>query len=175
MDVGTDINVNDKELLHEYNPDLRVDDNKNAVQFALDMASFKAGLGTKYYQFNTANATIVTATQYVGDRQDLVINAKKYRDRLNKFISDIIRASLLLDKIIFHENVVEDCDVLVENVDGFMVDQETVRNEARQDLASGVISKVEYRMKVFHEDENTAKTKVQEINNQYNVNNIEGE
>lgn len=173
MEVGDDTNINDKELIHEYNPELRTEENKEGIQFFLDIASFKSMLGQKYYQLNGGNIT--TATQYVGERQDLVINAKKYRDRLSKFISEIMKASLLLDRLIFNKKVTENCDIIIENVDGFMIDQETMKAEARKDLAQGVISKVEYRMKIFHEDEETAKRKIEDINKQYEITSIEGD
>ena len=173
MEIGDDINANDKELIHEYNPDLRVEDNEKSTQFALDIMSFKAGLGTKFYRFD--NGTVVTATQYVGDRQDLVENAKKYRDRLDKFITDIMKTTIYMEKVLFGAKVNTDCNIIIENVDGFMVDQETLKEQARLDLAAGVISKVEYRMKVFHEDEETAKEMVAKINQQYEVKEVNGE
>ena len=156
MEVGDEYDTaDDKKLIHEYNPALRVEDNKNGVQFSLDLMAFKVGLGTKYYQFN--NGTVVTATQYVGDRQDLVINAKKYRDNLSEFISGIIKAGLLIGRLVFKEKVTEDCNVLIDNVDGFMEDEESIKQSAREDLALGVMGKVEYRMTVYHETEEVAK------------------
>jgi A118 family predicted phage portal protein len=163
--------ADDKKLIHEYNPALRVEDNKNGVQFSLDLMAFKVGLGTKYYQFN--NGTVVTATQYVGDRQDLVINAKKYRDNLSEFISGIIKAGLLIGRLIFKEKVTEDCNVLVDNVDGFMQDEEAIKQSAREDLALGIISKVEYRMTVYHETEEVAKEMLAKLDEENTIKNVE--
>lgn len=152
--------VNDTPLYHEYNPTLRIAEDKDGVQFALDTMAFKSSLGTKYYQFN--GSTVVTATQYMGDRQDLVQNAKKFRDRLNEFTSDIVKASLLIGRTILGENVTEDCNVEIENVDGFLADTETLKQEFRQEIATGVRKRYEYRMKFFGEDEETAKKKLAE-------------
>lgn len=153
-------NVNDEPLYHEYNPTLRISEDKDGVQFALDTMAFKSMLGTKYYQFN--GSTVVTATQYMGDRQDLVQNAKKFRDRLNEFTSDLVKASLLIGRMILGENVTEDCNVEIENVDGFLADTETLKQEFRQEIATGVRKRYEYRMKFFGEDEETAKKKLAE-------------
>lgn len=151
-------NVNDEPLYKEYNPELRTEEDKNGVQFALDTLSFKCGFGTKYYQFN--GSTVVTATQYMGDRQDLVQNAKKFRDNLNEFTCGIIRASLLIGRMLLGENVTEDCNIEVANVDGFLTDTESLKNEYRQEIAMGIRKRYEYRMKFFGEDEETAKAKL---------------
>ena len=148
-------NINDNPLIHEYNPELRVSEDKDGIQFALDTLSFKTGFGTKYYQFN--GSTVVTATQYMGDRQDLVQNAKKYRDNLNEFTKNIVRASLLIGRMLLGEKVTEECNVQIANVDGFLTDTETLKNEYRQEISMGIRQRYEYRMKFFGEDEKTAK------------------
>lgn len=157
--------LNDDPAVKEYNPDLRVEEDTKGIQFALDVLSFKAGLGMKYYQFN-ANG-VVTATQYTGDRQDLVKNAKKFRKNVNKFIKGICKASLFLGRVIFKENVTEDCDIELIDQDGFLVDTETAKAEFRQDIAQGIRQAWEYRVKFLGEDEKTAKAMVdgEEIEN----------
>lgn len=157
--MGDDMeNVNDEPLYKEYNPELRTEEDKNGVQFALDTLSFKCGFGTKYYQFN--GSTVVTATQYMGDRQDLVQNAKKFRDNLNEFTCGIIRASLLIGRMLLGENVTENCNIEVANVDGFLTDTESLKNEYRQEIAMGIRKRWEYRVKFFGEDETTAKSQL---------------
>lgn len=153
MEIGDSIPKD--ELIYEYNPSLRVDDNTNGIQFSLDLLSFKANLGTKYYEFS--GGSVVTATQYAGDRQDLMKNAKKYRDNLDEFISDIIKAGLLLGRVIFRKNVTEDCIVEVVNKDGILVTEEELKQKYIEEIASGLRQPYEYRMKFFGEDEKTAK------------------
>ena len=65
--VGDDTNINDNDMMQEYNPALRIDEDKAGVQFAMDLLSFKCNLGTKYYSLEGSN--VVTATQYAGDRR----------------------------------------------------------------------------------------------------------
>lgn len=155
-------NIKDNPVVTEYNPDLRVAEDKEGIQFALNMLSFKAGLGTKYYEFN--GTSVVTATQYVGDRQDLVSNANKYRKRVDEFVSGIGKAILLLGRILFKENVTEDCLVTITDKDGFMVDTETAKNEFRKDIAQGIRKTWEYRVKFLGEDEKTAKARIADDN-----------
>lgn len=155
-------NIKDNPVVTEYNPDLRVAEDKEGIQFALNMLSFKAGLGTKYYEFN--GTSVVTATQYVGDRQDLVSNANKHRKRVDEFVSGIGKAILLLGRVLFKENVTEDCLVTITDKDGFMVDTETAKNEFRKDIAQGIRKPWEYRVKFLGEDEETAKARIADDN-----------
>lgn len=129
-------NLKENPAITEYNPELRVEEDKEGIQFALNMLSFKTGLGTKYYEFN--GGSVITATQYVGDRQDLVVNANKHRKKVDEFVSDICKAILLLGRILFKEEVTEDCVVTITDKDGFMVDTETAKQEFRQDIAQGI-------------------------------------
>ena len=155
-------NIKENPVVTEYNPDLRVTEDKEGIQFALNMLSFKAGLGTKYYEFN--GTSVVTATQYVGDRQDLVVNANKHRKSVDEFVSGIGKAILLLGRILFKENVTEDCLVTITDKDGFMVDTETAKNEFRKDIAQGIRKPWEYRVKFLGEDEKTAKARIADDN-----------
>lgn len=151
-------NIKDDPAITEYNPELRVQEDKEGIQFALNMLSFKCGLGTKYYEFN--GSSVVTATQYMGDRQDLIVNANKHRKNVDEFVSGICKAILLLGRILFKENVTEDCTVSITDKDGFMVDTETSKQEFRLDIAQGIRQAFEYRMKFYGEDEATARAMV---------------
>lgn len=152
------INLKKDPAITEYNPKLRVEEDKGGIQFALNMLSFKCGFGTKYYEFN--GSSVVTATQYVGDRQDLIVNANKHRKNVDEFVSGICKAILLLGRILFKKPVTEDCTVIITDKDGFMVDTETAKQEFRQDIAQGIRKPWEYRVKFLGEDEATAKAMV---------------
>ena len=155
------INLKDNPAITEYNPELRVEEDTKGIQFALNMFSFKGGLGTEYYRFDVGKG-IVTATQYVGDRQDLITNANKHRKKVDEFVSGICKAILLIGRILFKENVTEGCIIKVADKDGFMVDTETAKQEFRQDIAQGIRQAWEYRVKFFGEDEETAKAMVKD-------------
>lgn len=158
MEIGDSLSKD--ELIHEYNPDLRTDANKSGLQFSLDLLSFKANLGTKYYEFS--DGAVVTATQYVGDRQDLMKNAKKYRNNLDECIEDIIKAGLVIGRLIFKQNVTEDCKVEVVNKDGILVTDEELKEKYLNEIAQGLRQPWEYRMKFFGEDEQTARRMIED-------------
>lgn len=169
MEVGDSLSKD--ELIHEYNPDLRPDQNKEGIQFALDILSFMANLGTKYYEFS--GGSVVTATQYAGDRQDLMKNAKKYRDNINEFIGGILKASLLLARLVLKKNVTEDCIIKVTNRDGLLVSDEEIKEQYRQEYNMGLISKITYLMKINNWTEEEAKEELARIEEEDSIKVVE--
>lgn len=138
-------NANEDTLIHEYNPDLRADDNENIINFALNLYAFKLGLGKGRYKFE--GGSVVTATQYIGENQDLVSNAKKHRKKLNDYTVGIARAILLLGRILFNQDVDENDNIQLTNKDGFLVSDEELQEQYRQDFQAGLMSKLTYLMK----------------------------
>ena len=153
-------NLKQEPAIKEYNPELRVEEDVAGIQFALNVLAFKCGLGTGYYKFDSGRGNVITATQYIGDRQDLIENANKHRKSVDEFVKGIARAILLIGRILFKEPVTEECTVKIVDEDGFMVDTETAKQEFRQDIAQGIRKEWEYRVKFFGEDEETAKKMV---------------
>ncbi len=145
-------------LMTEYNPDLRVQDNKDGIQAHLDYLSFKVGFGTKHYQFN--GGTIVTATQYSGDKQELIQNASKHYIVIEKALQQIVRAILWAGKEILGQPVNPDAQVTVNFEDSYIIDKESERQRDLQEIRDGIMQKYEYRMKWYGEDETTAKKMV---------------
>lgn len=164
MQVGDELT--DKEIIHEYNPELRTNENKEGLQFSLDLLSFKCNLGTKYYEFS--DGAVVTATQYVGDRQDLMKNAKKYRDNLDTFIEDLIKAGLLIGRLILGKNVTEDCNIEVVNEDGILVSDEEIKEQYINEISQGLRSKTSYLMKFYGMTEEEALEELQLIQDEEN-------
>lgn len=142
-------------LMSEYNPDLRVTDNKDGIQAQLDYLSFKCGLGTKHYQFN--QGSIVTATQYMGDKQELIQNAAKHYIAIEKALKQLVKAILWAGKEILGQPVNPDAQVTVNFEDSYVIDKESERLRDLQEINTGIMQKYEYRMKWYGEDEETAK------------------
>lgn len=154
MQMGED-DVDAEQLVHEFNPDLRVTDNKDGVQAQLDYLSFKCGLGTKHYQFNAGS--IVTATQYAGDKQELIQNASKHSIIIEDALRKITRAILWAGKEVLGQPVNPDADIAVTFDDGYVIDKESERLRDLAEIRDGILQKWEYRVKWYGEDETTAK------------------
>lgn len=146
---------NAEAMYHEHNPDLRISDNQNAMQAQLDYLSQKVGFGTKHYQFNSGS--IVTATQYMGDKQDLVQHASKHMILIQQFLKSIIRAILWAALTVQGANVDPETEIGIEFEDGFIINKDAEREQDRQDVRDGVMMDWEYRVKWYGETETEAK------------------
>ncbi len=147
--------MDENTLIHEFNPDLRTEANKESVQAQLDYLSFKVGLGTKHYQFNAGS--VVTATQYMGDKQELIQNASKHYIAVERFLQQLVRAVLWAGREILQQPVNPDAAVVVNFEDSYIIDKESERQRDQQEVRDGLMNKWEYRVKWYGEDEATAK------------------
>jgi len=154
--------VDDNKLVHEFNPSLRVNDNKDGVQSQLDYLSFKCGLGTRYYRFSAdSRGGQITATQYTGEKQELKQNAAKHGIIIEKALQELVRVILWVGKNILGQPVDPEAQIKVEFSDGYIISDEEKREDDRQDVASQIMQRWEYRMRWYSEDEDTAKAAVQ--------------
>lgn len=152
----------DKKLVHEFNPDLRVADNRDAVQAQLDYLSFKCGMGTRHYRFSgSVGASPITATQYTGEKQELKQNAEKHGIVIEQALLGIVRAILWAGKNILGQPVDPETAIVVVFSDGYIVSDDEKKAEDRQDIINGIMQRWEYRVKWYGEDEATAKANTQ--------------
>lgn len=171
-----DENPSADSLITEYNPELREQENENGNNFALGLLAFKCGLGKSYYKFQS-DGSIVTATQAILDNQDLVGNAKKHRSAVNDYTIGIVRAILLLGRILFKVNGLDENDEInLVDKDGFMVSEEDLKEQYMQEIAAGLRSKVSYLVKFNGMTEEQALKELQYIRTEdTNAPNIEDE
>ena len=152
----------DKKLVHEFNPALRVEDNKEGTQSQMDYLSFKCGLGTRHYRFDAGtNGTQITATQYTGEKQELKQNAAKHGIIVGKALRDIVRVVLWVGKNILRQRINPDAQITVEFSDGYIISDEEKRACDRQDVLDQIKQRWEYRVTWYGEDEATAKAMTQ--------------
>ena len=157
MDITDGVmgNPNENPYVYEYNPDLRVGDNKEGVQFALNTYSFEIGFGTDFYNFE--NGKVYTNTMSVmTSRKDLVDNMNKVRKSINDFLKGICQSLLLCEKILGDASINENQDIEVAEADGFMQDDETERSKLQQDYSMGAITMKRYLMKAYKMTEEEA-------------------
>lgn len=159
VSVGDDF-TDEKNLIHEFNPSLRVQDNRDAVQAQLDYLSFKCGMGTRHYRFDASGGGVITATQYTGEKQELKQNAAKHGIVITRALQDICRAILWAGKNILGQPVDPETPITVNFSDGYIVSDEEKKAADMQDVQQGIMQKWEYRMKWYGEDEEAAKAAV---------------
>ena len=82
----------EKTLVQEYNPEIRVDQITKAFELVLSLLSMEFGYGSKKYTFE--NGQIKTATEYIGTKQDAMQELNKQRKQATDYIEDIIHAAM---------------------------------------------------------------------------------
>lgn len=132
------------EAWHEYNPDLRVDANSKAVQDALDYFSFKIGLGTHHYQFTASG--VKTATEYIGNRQDMVQHANRHQILIEAALLQIFRAVLWAGKQLVGAPIDPETPITINFDDSYISDAQTRRQQDKDDALNGFIPKYRYNM-----------------------------
>ena len=158
------INAGDKILdggmYQEYNPSLRVAENAGGVQKMLDLFSMRIGLGAKRYVMEGSQINPSTATQWVGERQEMIQNANKEMICIEKALKEVTKAILWIGKNVLGENVNPDSQVTIIFDDSYIIDADTERAQWISDLQLGIRSKAEFRMHFYGESEEEAKRHV---------------
>lgn len=152
------LNGDDKEIIHEISSPLRTDAIAMALQEQLNVYSASAGFGKNYYTFGASGGgrPIQTATGIIAQNSDLFRSIKKHEILLEQAIKDMVETIAYLSNT-FTSNKIEYDDIVVNFDDSIIEDKESEKTSDRTDVQNGVMSKVEYRMKWYGEDEDTAR------------------
>lgn len=153
--IGDGLDFDVKTMVQEFNPSLRVQENKDGLQAQLDYLSFKCGLGTKRYQFEAGG--VKTATEYTGERQDLVQHANRHMIPIEAAVKDLCTALLYIGKTFCGADCDPETAISVNFEDGFVIDDDSLRERDRVDVRDGLMNAWEYRVKWYGETEAEAK------------------
>lgn len=156
--IGDDIDFDSAQLIQEYNPQLRVEENRVGIQSNLDYLSFACGLGTHRYQFDFSG--VKTATEYVGEKQDLIQHASKHMIVVEAALIDLCRAILHIGKTFCKAPVNPDTVISVQFEDGFIISNDDKENKDMLLVQSGILAPYEYRVRHFGETEEEAKARI---------------
>ena len=144
LQTGDDM-PGDAPLIHEHNPELRVPENVQGIQAQLDYLAFKCGFGCRHYRFDGGRA--VTATEYSGERQELIQNAAKHSLIVRRAITDTVRAILWAGRNVLGLDVNENAEITVTPDDSFVTDKLAERERDLKEVELGVLTRDEYREK----------------------------
>lgn len=124
----------EKELIQEYNPEIRIDPITKAFELALSLLSMSFGYGTKKYSFE--NGQITTATEYIGERQDQMQELNRQRQEAISYIQDICRAVMWFSNTFHGTSYNLEEDILVDFDDSYITDKEAELERKRNDALS---------------------------------------
>ena len=168
---------NKNNYVQEVNGQLRVTELSNALQTNLNLLSTKLGMGNNYFKFDN-NVVSKTATEVISENSDLFRTIKKHEQVLESALIELIHAIARIGR---QANIftISDDNINIDFDDSIIVSKEQERLQDRQDMAVDVMSRVEYREKWYGEDEEVAKLKISEVDNEKpensSINFIDGE
>lgn len=164
----------EKGMIQEYNPEIRIDQVTKAFELALSLLSMSFGYGTKKYSFE--NGQITTATEYVGERQDQMQELNRQRQEAIRYIQDICRAVMWFANTFQGKSFNLDQDILVDFDDSYITDREAELERKRNDALSFDIPEltVWYLMDAYSLTEEEAR-KMVEAKQQEEEQNTDGE
>ena len=123
-----------KDLVQEINPEIRVDSITKAFELCLSLLSTMFGYGTKKYSFE--NGQIKTATEYAGERQDAMQELNKQRAEAESYIRDICKAILWFSNTFQGTNWNVDEEITVSFDDSYVTDRQSEMESKRADALS---------------------------------------
>lgn len=123
-----------KELIQEYNPSIRVEELTKTIELLLSLLSMMFGYGTKKYSFE--NGRITTATEYHGERQDQMQELNRQRKEAMDYIRDICRAVMWFENT-FHGRAYNlDEEIMIDFDDSYITDKEAELERKRNDAVT---------------------------------------
>lgn len=147
--VGIDI----EDKLDTFNPAIREVNFINGLNEYLRRVEFNCCLA--YGDLSKSEIVERTATEIKTSKKRKYDMVNAIQANLRDCLEDLAYALAFYNEM-FTTNFNFVCDFK----DSILTDEETERNQDRLDLASGIMSPVEYRMKWYNEDEETAKSKL---------------
>lgn len=123
-----------KELVQEINPEIRVDSITKSFELCLSLLSSMFGYGTKKYSFE--NGQIKTATEYAGERQDAMQELNKQRTEAENYVRDICKAVLWFSNTFQRTNWELDEEITVDFDDSYVTDRQSELESKRADALS---------------------------------------
>lgn len=150
-----------KQMISDNTQTLRVQDHITALQNQLNLFGYKCGLGTEHYKFDSGN--VATATQIVSVNSEMFRNIKKQEIVIEAALTTTVRTMLYAINTFTSESVDIEAEITIKFDDSIVIDEKSEREQDMLDVNAGIMSKVEYRMKWYNEDEKTAAQKIEDM------------
>lgn len=147
----------DQELLKEYSPEMRDEAFKRGLEEYKREIEFSVGLA--YGDLSNAQEVAKTATEIKASKNRKYNRVTAIQNNLYDCLEDFVTG------LAFYNSMLNSgYEFSCKFNDSILTDEETERQQDRQDVSMGVMSHLEYRMKWYNEDEETAKKMLPEQN-----------
>lgn len=141
----------------EYNPDLRTEDNRRAIDTALALLGKRCGFGMAYYRLDDAGQP-KTAKEVGAAGADLMRSAKKHEQAIGAQVSGLCEAAVALANRFCGAGLPDvSGKVCVLFGDTIVQDEDTERERMRADVAAGLVPAWKYTQTYYGVSAETAK------------------
>lgn len=147
----------DKELYKEYSPEMRDEAFRRGLEEYKREIEFNVGLA--YGDLSDAQEVDKTATEVLASKTRKYNRVTAIQGKLEECLNGFVTALAF-----YNGSYMSGVEFTCEFNDSILADEESERQQDRQDVSMGVMSLLEYRMKWYNEDEETAKAKLPEQN-----------
>ena len=148
------------DLIQSDTDNLRTDKQIDTLNTNLNILGSKVGFGENHYHFDGQNLS--TATAVVSSNSKLFRRKKKLEVGYESAIFDLINAVCYASSEFGQYNIDTE-DMVIQFDDSIIEDKEAESIRARSEVTLGVLSKEEYREKIFGETPEIAQKKIAEI------------
>ena len=140
--------------------DLRVDRQIEALNTSLNVLGNKVGFGSNHYTYDGVN--LQTATAVISSNSKMARRMKKLQIGYESAIYDLVRAICYVSSTFGKYNLNTD-DMVIQFDDSVIEDKNAESIRALREYNAGLISAVEYRMRIFGESKEIAEKAIEEI------------
>lgn len=148
------------DLIQSDTDDLRTDKQINTLNMNLNILGNKVGFGENHYHFDGTNLS--TATAVVSSNSKMFRRKKKLEIGYESSIFDLVNA-VCYASTEFGTHKINTEDMVITFDDSIIEDKEAEANRAGREVNAGIMSKVEYRQKIYGETKEIAEKAIQEI------------
>lgn len=154
---GLNLDDNNKDLYKEYSPEMRDEAFRRGLEEYKREIEFNVGLA--YGDLSDAQEVDKTATEVLVSKTRKYNRVTSIQGKLEECLNGFVNALAF-----YNGSYMSGVEFTCEFNDSILADEESERQQDRQDVSMGVMSLLEYRMKWYNEDEETAKSKIPEQN-----------
>ena len=148
------------DLIQSDSDDLRTDKQIGTLNMELNLLGNKVGFGENHYHFDGTNLS--TATAVVSSNSKLFRRKKKLEVGYESAIYDLAQAVAYASTAFGNYNINTD-DMVIQFDDSIIEDKGVESTRAMNEVRNGLISKEEYRERIFGETPEIAEQKIREI------------
>lgn len=152
--------ANADDLIQDNTSPLRINDIVSALNMALNLLGNALGFGENHYHFDGTNLS--TATAVISSNSKLFRRKKKLEIGYESSIYDLIMAICYIASKYNIKNI-DTNSMVIQFDDSIVEDKEAESIRASREVSQGIISKAEYRMKIFGESKEIAENNIKKI------------